>query len=260
MHDLGGDVSFPFVNYDGPKLTHDTSIRRLIRRQAMRDVAAIRKQRGGYGQQNLRQYPVFLEQVTNADDSSLQVKIPVQSVISICAHSNTPSDQDRSGSFEQLKENRVASCRRGFLLPTPIVHSDLVMAQKFSLLLNHTPLTGLRLGIAKFSLPDFEYTDETDDLFTTHAGSRKLLYSIPSRYGKVSSVSHATDCVVARLSQMMQFPQKRTKDSEATALLHYTKALRALQAALADDIQRMAPETLCATVLLGIFEVSHVLQ
>jgi hypothetical protein len=44
-------------------------------------------------------------------------------------------------------------------------------------------------------------------------------------------------------------------DGEATVLLHYTKALRALQAALDDETQRMTPETLCATELLGVYEV-----
>jgi hypothetical protein len=37
--------------------------------------------------------------------------------------------------------------------------------------------------------------------------------------------------------------------------MHYTKALKALQADLSDKNQWMKPETLCAAELLGAFEV-----
>jgi len=40
-------------------------------------------------------------------------------------------------------------------------------------------------------------------------------------------------------------------------LAQYSKALRALQVALNDEAQRYTPETLCATQLLGMFEVRN---
>jgi hypothetical protein len=52
----------------------------------------------------------------------------------------------------------------------------------------------------------------------------------------------------------MEPPDNRLADGDVTILLHYTKALRALQAALDDETQRTIAETLCATELLGGFE------
>lgn len=54
--------AFSFVQYDGPKLPKDTSVRRVIRKQAMRDIAIARRARGNYGRNNQRQSPLFFVQ------------------------------------------------------------------------------------------------------------------------------------------------------------------------------------------------------
>jgi hypothetical protein len=142
----------------------------------------------------------------------------------------------------------------------PIAGPHLAMPEDFTLLLNFMPLTGLRLGIASFAhLPSGPVRSK--DLFSApHLGSRKLLSFIPSRYGQVSSLSHATDCVVAKLRQIIQPPNCMSARGEAIVLSHYSKALRALQAALDDETQQLTPETLCATELLGVFEVFQALN
>ena len=86
-------------------------------------------------------------------------------------------------------------------------------------------------------------------------GTKKLLTFIPSRYGHVPSLSHATDCVVAKLQQVIEPPTRRKAAAESAVLLCYNKALRALQADLDDKDRSLMPETLCATELLCIFEV-----
>lgn len=49
---------FPFIVLNGPKLD-DPGARRIIRKQAMKDVGNARRKRGDYGKVNLRQVPVF---------------------------------------------------------------------------------------------------------------------------------------------------------------------------------------------------------
>ncbi len=63
-------ASFAFVAYDGPRLPRDPTVRTLIRRRAMKDVAATRKRTGNYGQHNLRQLPPFLESDSAIEDDS----------------------------------------------------------------------------------------------------------------------------------------------------------------------------------------------
>jgi hypothetical protein len=116
------------------------------------------------------------------------------------------------------------------------------------------PLPGLRLGIGAYSHLPAESAQGGDIFSSSYLGSRKLLSFIPSRYGEISSLSHATDCVVAKIRQMTAHPDRRHPNGEALVLMHYTKALRALQAALNNEAQRMKPETLCAAELLGAFE------
>ncbi len=131
---------------------------------------------------------------------------------------------------------------------------------KTSLLLtSFTPLTGLRLGIPTLSHLTSEPARSKDLLLATpHLGSRKLLSFIPSRYGHVPLLRHATDCIIAKLRQLVHVSSPTSTHGEATILLHYTKALRALQRTLDDESERTTPETLLAVELLGILEVCPV--
>ena len=57
------EKNFPFIVLNGPKL-NDPGARRVIRKQAMKDVGNARRKRGDYGKVNLRQVPVFEETKT----------------------------------------------------------------------------------------------------------------------------------------------------------------------------------------------------
>ena len=246
-------MNFSFVAYDGPKVPLDPSVRRTIRRQAMRDTAAEWKQNGGYRKHNLGQCPIFLEG-NNQTKDFLQVG---KSLPEIAPSSRTgdqiPSNRDMPTKSKQWQSQHAAvSCHYASSPPIPILYPELVAAKRFSSLLHLTPLTWPRLGIPQFAGgPD----GFTTPLSTQHFGSRKLLSFILSRYGHVPSLNHATDCVVAKLQQIMQPPDNRPAGREANVLMHYSKVLRALQAALDDEAQRTTTETLCATELLGFFEV-----
>ena len=55
------EKDFPFIILNGPKL-NDPGQRRVIRKQAMKDVGNARRKRGNYGKTNLRQVPAYEKQ------------------------------------------------------------------------------------------------------------------------------------------------------------------------------------------------------
>lgn len=228
-----GDMpqSFSFVNFDGPNLVPDAQARRRIRQQAMRDTAVARKQRGDYGKHNMRQYPVFVYPPSSSE-----------------AGKDAP-DSDQ-----------VQRIRQSIDLYVPFPFQDPSMPKQFSVLLNLMPLTGLRLGVGTLSHYLYEPTQPKDSIIAAQASSQKLLSFIPSRYGHVQLLRHATDCVIAKLQYLSQPEEDRSPKGDLKALMHYQKALKALQEALLDEREWAKPETLCATQLLGIFEVNIALH
>ncbi|KAK0707324.1 hypothetical protein B0H67DRAFT_587282 [Lasiosphaeris hirsuta] len=220
MRDNNPDSEFSFITYEGPKLPRDPKTRTLIRRRAMKDVAASRKQRGEYSRQNVnrRQFPVVV-------DSEETEGIPYKST-------TTPLE--------------IYPCPR---------ESSVVTVEDLSILLCLAPLTGLRLGLARLARSPSGSIRIADFSPAPRLGSSKLFSFIPSRYGQVSALTHATDCVVAKFRSLMGL---ESPGGESGVLVHYSKALRALQAALDDEEQRFTPETLCATQLLGVFELLSV--
>ncbi|KAM0461401.1 hypothetical protein ACHAPV_004105 [Trichoderma viride] len=217
--------SFSFVNFDGPNLVPDAQVRRRIRQQAMRDTAVARKQRGDYGKHNLRQYPVFISPADGSEPAK-----------------DAPDSDD------------LQRIRQSIDLYVPFSPQDPRMPKEFSLLLNLMPLTGLRLGVGTLSHYLYEPAQPKDAIVTAQASSQKLLSFIPSRYGHVQLLRHATDCVIAKLQYLSQPEENRSPKGDLKALMHYQKALQALQEALLDEREWAKPETLCATQLLGIFE------
>ncbi|KAL6879143.1 hypothetical protein J3F83DRAFT_725226 [Trichoderma novae-zelandiae] len=220
------DASFSFVNYQGPNLNPDAQLRRRIRQQAMRGTAVARRRRGGYGQHNMRQYPVFAR----------------------------PPDGHPPDESEDGRGPRDTTDFRPASLSAPFAFQDPLMPKQFSVLLNLMPLTGLRLGVGTLSHYLYEPTQPKDRIITAQASSQRLLSFIPSRYGHVSLLRHATDCVIAKLQYESQPVEQRSPKGDVKALMHYQKALKALQQALLDEREWAKPETLCATQLLGIFE------
>lgn len=227
MPKSSSDAPFSFVNYEGPNLNTNAHVRRRIRQQAMRDAAMARRQRGDYGKHNMRQYPVFVQ----------------------------PSDGHPPDDSEDNRDPRDMGDFQPSSLSAPFAFQDPLMPKQFAILLNLMPLTGLRLGVGTLSHYLYEPTQPKDHIITAQASSQRLLAFIPSRYGHVSLLRHATDCVIAKLQYESQPVEHRSPINDVKALSHYQRALKALQQALLDEREWAKPETLCATQLLGIFEV-----
>ena len=257
MENLTEGTLFAFVNYDGPSLPCNPNVRRVIKRQAMRDVAAARKQSGTYGKHNLGQDLLSLKNnhalrrrglcLADTAPSAYRLETPHKSRIF--------SDNNRLGKPGCRSRAATTPSRCGSLSRIPC--SGSTISESEFLLLEFVPLTGLRLGLTTpFHLEPLS-SRTRDRLPIPQLGTRKLLSFIPSRYHEVPLLRHATNCVVAKLRQKLQGPKHWPSDGEANILLHYTSAVRELRVALEDDDQRLAPETLCTVELLGAFEVMN---
>lgn len=284
-------MAFPFVNYAGPSLPEDPGVRTLIRRQAMHDVAVDRRARGGYGQINMRQVPIFIDQFEEGSaDTTTKAKEKAKTkpkAKAIKTKANTeanaknaspPRSGTQPGHFTQAfppscSSYTSSSSQYSASLPTSISFLDGATTEKFTLLLNLVPLTGLRLGIGKLSSFQLDLARGSRASGGTGHGSRssssssstlpldlgnpKLAHYITSHYGDVPALQYATDCVIAQLRQVALRARgtPSTPFSKDATLLLYHKALRAVQAALEDETQRLTEETLCATELLAVFEL-----
>lgn len=76
---------------------------------------------------------------------------------------------------------------------------------------------------------------------------------LPGRYGYNACLDAAIRCVIVRVREWIG---ACVKPSQAATSL-YTRALKSLQAAMDDPIQRMQSEVLCASQVLSVYEVCH---
>jgi hypothetical protein len=284
LRSLGGfarrslaSMAFPFVNYDGPSLPEDPGVRTLIRRQAMHDVAVDRRARGNYGQTNLRQVPIWVDRESSPADATT-TKAKAKGKAKANAKAKGPPRQAGQLSLALpasfYTSSTSSSSSQTFGLPTSINFPDGATTEKFTLLLNLVPLTGLRLGIGKLSSFQLDLvrarpspsssssssSSSTSSSFTLlDLGNPKLAHYISSHYGndKAPALRYATDAVIAQLRQvsLRACGTHSSPFARDATLLLYNKALRAVQAALEDETQRLTEETLCATQLLAVFEL-----
>ena len=75
---------------------------------------------------------------------------------------------------------------------------------------------------------------------------------LPARSGHSLTLDSAIQCLVAGLRDLALPAEYR---SPIKTLTSYSRALECLQSSLSHPKQRLSSETLCATQLLGIFEV-----
>lgn len=77
---------------------------------------------------------------------------------------------------------------------------------------------------------------------------------VPSRIGSNETLDNAVRCVVARVRQCLLKPYEPPTNN---ILKGYVKAISSLQTALNDEQQCLKSDVLCATELLGIYEVRY---
>jgi hypothetical protein len=115
------DKNFPFIVLSGPKV--DAASRRIIRKQAMKDVGEARKKRG-YGRVNMRQMPVF-------EDTTIPIRNNVGSdssdtdwILPDLSHTDA---SDSSGESEPIEFDEEVMQDRALVrkaLPVSHLHRD----------------------------------------------------------------------------------------------------------------------------------------
>ena len=230
---------FTFITYEGAKLPKDPNVRKLIHRRAMKHIAATRKEnnRG------------------NKDKTASPTVLPLYSDKQKLRGPNTAPNKQRAvglsthPSFACLPRPAIPSLAWNIPLPTKSLD--------YSLLNLATPLTVLHIGISTLSCfgQDVGCIGETLSRMPIGPAQQRLLSFVPSRYGRVPSITHAADCLIARLGQVVKEGGNLSPTSDVAALKSYACALRAIQEAIDDENLRTVPETLCAVELLGLFEV-----
>lgn len=238
MEQTCSPLSYEFIDLslDAGVPTSDET-RRLIRKQAMSRAAAARKERGFWGQHNLRQYPV----------SSLGLEASTVPEGEGTAPGTEPADStSRQPGVMQMASAKV-------LIPASVPSSgyeSMRMEYGFDLL-DVSGLTTYHSGRLTAQLLSRE------PLRLVHIlRCRQLSYFsfLPSRYGHSACLDDAARCVAARVSQWMKLP---SKTPNVGVLSLYAKSLHSLQSALNDSVLCLQPETLCATAILAIYEVKR---
>jgi len=193
-----------------------------IRRQAMKAVGISRRQRGNYGQYNLRQYPVYIDSRQQTIDTYNDPPKAVQEIAWI----NTIPAQLSSKGFELMKiEYGVDILDLSGLIT---IHVGRAAAR----ILSSDRALLVRLLRCKQQWSYLSY--------------------LPSRYGYNACLDDAMHCVTAKMRQII-FSTDQQPSSMVLSL--YGKALKSLQAAVNDPVSCLEPNVLCATEILALFEV-----
>ena len=238
MQQTNSFESYEFVSVDSSSnagIPRGEDTRRLIRRQAMSRVAADRRRKGDWGQQNRGQYPISRPELehqaeeendaattgaTRKDSSSRQQAVPSMETV----RSTVPASIPSSGyalmrikyGFDLLDVSALTSFQTGRITAQLLFNEPYRLAQV--------------LQCRQWSYFSF----------------------LPSRYGYIACLDDASHCVAARIRQWMSFPSDPPNNH---VLSLYSKSLISLQSALNDPVLCRQPEVLCATAILAIYEV-----
>jgi len=278
------ESNFHFVLQSGAKVPKDPAVRTMIRKQAMKDIGLARRRKGNHGQAERRQQPAPAVQGETIQPATAYSTTPSNEGGDLA--SRTPTlDSGTNSSGSSPEDLALESC--GQLIPTYDCSADLVdpfmllpdaeafdfsdldfllppcmplsayesTRIKYNVDIQHLSiLTGFSMGYhTTLFLSDHPTFLET--LMRAHQSS--YLQYVPSLYGNSECVTTATDCLVARVRWMLSV---KTKAGLAEVYVLYAKALKALQAALNDPRQSQAADTLCATQILSVHEVSTMVK
>ncbi|KAL7791585.1 hypothetical protein V8C37DRAFT_382165 [Trichoderma ceciliae] len=197
----------------------DKQARKQIRRQAMSRSAHARRKRGGYGQHNLIQYPVEI------------------------LHDNDSRAEDSSCKASQISVRAVVPAS---LACCP--YERMRIQYNFDLL-DLSQLTSFHISYATASTLANKPTMLTEILGHRHWS---YLNYLPGRIGHNRALDKAAACVAARAQQLLVSPSEPVS---GYILKLYSSALMALQAELQCPDTCVRPDVLCATELLGIYEL-----
>ena len=230
---LVGMEAFMFVSLSRrPDQVESKEERRRIRQHAMRSVANARRERGGYGQHNRRQIPIFIK------STGFEGK-------------EYPSSQKRCQGNEE-SDGLPEVIPRILPLPSAQGYESARIRHGFDIL-SLSALTSVYLS--RHSVQTLcSSPQQLQRLMRIREPS--WLDFIPSQYAESKVLQAAVDCTMAQACRLL-YPDAGT--TEAVVITLYLKALSELQAALCDGERWARPDVLCATQILAFYEVSRYL-
>lgn len=230
--------------------------RRIIQSQAMSRAVAERRRKGSYGKRNVRHVPICprplayketrIKPEQSRSDSGSSDLCHNESVGPIVAVVKSAIVAKRVRDFVQcLAVTRVPIWIPAS--PTSTGYEAMRIRYDFDVL-DLSGLTALHVGRATAQ----SLQDKPSHLLDILRCREWSYFSyIPGRYGYTKCLDDAICCVAARVRQWITNPGRPT----SRVLVLYTKAVKSLQAALDNHVQRVSPDVLCATEVLSIFEL-----
>lgn len=244
-----GRVVFVYHSHDG-KLPNDKAVRLQIQKQAMLKAGLVRKQRGGYGQHNLRQYPIFLPRETSDLFKGDEHDTPPAHAAYRLSSRNGPgsgkSDENDPPAAQQAYQSHMPANLPCKMPPSPY--------EKFRCDLNFD-ITWLSLLTTSY------FGRKAARLLASNPARFKgmlipnqwsYLNFVPTRYEGSPLLKDVLFCIAAQSGLLLQ---PRPTCSEAAILRAYGNALQRLQKALTDPNGHLDPDVLCVTEVLALFEL-----
>jgi hypothetical protein len=220
--------------------------RSKVRRETMRQVALRRKAAPKQHHPNARQLPVFISSTPEKDTASKSSSSPPQE----------PEFLHRGGRIRPLGPDFDINA---YCSPTTLMPS-LVSAGTYPTMLARCNLDCLDLSLLA-SLEVGRYTgqrllESPRNLSHFLQGKNwSYFHHVPLYYGESVIIRNATDCVVSRVRCLLS---PTDTDWESLAISSYSKALSTLQKAIDCTAEYPSAEVLCATQILGLYEVCSI--
>ncbi|KAI4177392.1 MAG: hypothetical protein LQ343_000372 [Gyalolechia ehrenbergii] len=248
--------SFIWINSLDGRRPGSPSVRTQIRRQAMSSAVAERKRRSKLRKHNLRHYPINSAVVSYGETES-EIRKPCDTAVD-----EGLSQQESLNPIEAVvKRRQDFELASSTLIRTPKHSSATCIPASPS----STGYEAMRirydfdvLDLSALTALHIERTtaqplqDKPSCLLEILRYRQWSYFSyMPWRYGHTRCLDDALCCVAARVRQWITKPGR----PDDQVLVLYSKAVKSLQAAIDDPIQRMQPDVLCAVEVLSIFQL-----
>jgi hypothetical protein len=260
MHD------FQFIVSTGPQIPADPEVRTIIRKQAMKDVTALRKKRRDYGPINPMQYRIR-DSSTGFSKGTVGYSLGVTRELTSLASGassismspcTTTSATEMTASIGVVRFGRSTASLTSVeqyetRLPIPAPNpTDRYEALRVKLnfdVMDLSHLTSFHIGQSTMSA-----MARNPDLLTTLIGREvnSYLSFVPSRYGHKPYLTAVIDCVTTKARSTL-CPSDTGLSTTATNT--YGKALHAVQEAVMEEGASQDADLLCAVQMLSFYEV-----
>jgi len=243
-----GNVQFVNATVDNPSAPKDPAVRVVIRKQAMKKVADIRRRVGNYGKHNLRQYPVFYQ--SNNEGAAAKEVMDQEEYDNRTGYAEGwPSQNDQRNASRRNDIGHGMSWTGG-ISPKPSAKGfELVTMKSGFDIIDLSTLATYHVGRATAEALS---SDPLQLLSLLGFKQWSYMSYLPSLYGSSACLDDAVDCLIARIRHIIA---PNGEKGEREVIRHYLKAIDSLQKALNSPSQRLAAHVLCATEILALYEV-----